>query len=87
MGLRHRPHNPLSVLRLLTPAGTPSGIAVNWQSVTNRVYFLERSTNLSPPPVFLPLASNIPGQPGITASTDATATGLGPFFYRVGVRP
>jgi hypothetical protein len=79
------PTNPLSVLRLLTPVPDPSGVAVSWQSVAARTYFLERSTNLGVAPFFLPLSSNIVGQAGSTTLTDTNAAGVGPVFYRVGV--
>ena len=40
------PTNALSVLRLLAPTNSLFGVTVSWQSVTNRAYSLERSTNL-----------------------------------------
>ena len=49
-------------------------------------YFLERNTDLGAQPTFLPLATDIIGQPGTTTFTDTNATGAGPFFYHVGVR-
>ena len=77
--------NALSALRLLsaTPAGT--NVTVSWQSVAGVSYFLECSTNLSPPLLFTPLATGIPGQPGTTTFTDTNAAALAPLFYRVGV--
>ena len=80
------PRNALSVLRLKTPVPGPSGVAVSWQSVNTRTYFLERSTNLGVAPVFLPLSSNIVGQAGTTTLTDTNAAGIGPVLYRVGVQ-
>src|SRR5439155_15791617 len=43
------PTNALSALRVLAPAGGVLGITVQWQSVSNRTYFLQRSTNLNSP--------------------------------------
>jgi hypothetical protein len=80
------PTDPLSVLHLLTPVPGPSGVTVSWLSVSNRTYFLERSTNLSVAPIFLTLSSNIVGQAGSTMLTDTNAAGIGPVFYRVGVQ-
>jgi hypothetical protein len=82
------PTNPSSVLELLTPSLTnnPPGIVVSWQSVTNRTYFLERSSNLGGQPAFTTLAANIPGQPGVTTYIDTSAVGFGPFYYRVGIQ-
>ncbi len=80
------PTNALSVLRLLSVTPNGSGLTVTWQSVSNRTYFLERSSNLGAQPAFLTLATNIPGQSGTTSYTDTNALGAGPFFYRVGVQ-
>jgi hypothetical protein len=79
------PTNALSILRLLTPAVSGSGVVVRWESVAGRTYFLERSTDLGAQPQFQILASHIAGQPGTTSYTDTNAVGRGPFFYRVGV--
>ena len=80
------PTNALSVLRLLSPASGAPGVIVSWQSVSGLNYFLERGTDLGAQPPFLPLATNIVGQPGTTTFTDTNAVGAGPFFYRVGVQ-
>ena len=69
---------------MLLVSGSTPGINVSWQSVTNVSYYLQRSTNLSAS--FSSVKSNIVGQAGTTTSQDAGATGLGPFYYRVGVQ-
>ena len=51
---------------------------------TGEDYLLERSTNLATP--FTLVATNILGQAGTTTYGDTTATGAGPFFYRVGIK-
>jgi len=80
------PTDAVSALRLLTPTPVASGTIVSWQSVSNRTYFLERTTNLGAMPPFSLLTNKLVGQPGTTSFTDTNALGLGPFFYRVGVR-
>jgi hypothetical protein len=80
------PTNAASVLQLLTPSNSGSGVSVRWDSVRNVMYFLERSTNLAVQPAFSSLASNLVGQANTTTYTDTTAAGSGPFFYRVGVQ-
>ncbi|HEU0009365.1 MAG TPA: choice-of-anchor Q domain-containing protein [Verrucomicrobiae bacterium] len=81
------PTNALSVLRLLTPVPVGSDFVLRWESVPGRYYFLERSTNLTQLPPFLPLASGIIGQyqSGTTTYTETNGAGRGPYFYRVGV--
>ncbi|MGH7993510.1 MAG: choice-of-anchor Q domain-containing protein, partial [Limisphaerales bacterium] len=82
------PTDPLSLLRMLSLASTnsPSGIIVTWQSTTNRIYFLQRSVDLSAQPLFLTIHSQIAGLSGTTTYTDMSATNGGPYFYRVGVQ-
>ena len=80
------PTNALSVLRLLSPAPGAPGLVVSWQSVSGLNYFIARGTDLGMQPPFLPLATNIVGQPGTTIFTDTNAVGAGPFFYRVAVQ-
>jgi hypothetical protein len=80
------PTNVLSVLQMTTASNRPSGVLVQWQSVSARLYFLDCSTNLTADPAFFNIASNITGLAGTTSYTDATATNGGPYFYRVGVR-
>lgn len=81
------PTDASSTLRLLPPTNSRAGVLVTWQSVTNRSYCLERSTNLAARPAFLPLARDIPGEPGTTTSTDTNVLSAGPVFYRVGTQP
>jgi len=80
------PTDAASALRMSNPTTDASGVTVSWQSVSNRTYFLERTTNLGAMPPFSLLTNKLVGQPGTTSFTDTNATGPGPFFYRVGVQ-
>ena len=62
-----------------------SCLAVTWESVTNRTYFLERSINFERQPTFSTLATNIVSQPGTTGYTGTNAVGSRFLYYRVGV--
>jgi hypothetical protein len=79
------PTNAASVLKMLPPAQATSGVNVAWLSVTNRAYFIQRSTNLALQPAFVTVFTNVAGQTGTTTLTDTNAINAGPFFYRVGV--
>src|SRR5262249_14948587 len=56
------PTNALSVLKMLVPSALGPGIRVGWQSVTNRVYAVQRLSAIeTPAPSFSVVASNITG--------------------------
>jgi hypothetical protein len=80
------PTDPSSALRIVRAAPRTGGVDVVWQSVSNRSYFIERSSDLTAHPPFTTLATSIPGQNATTTFTDTSATGAGPYFYRVGVQ-
>jgi hypothetical protein len=80
------PANGLSVLRMLAPSNSVSGVTVSWRSVAGKKYYLQRATNLILPPGLISLQSNIVGQAGLTSFTDTSATNAGSYFYRVGVQ-
>jgi hypothetical protein len=77
------PTNVLSVLRLLPPEPRGADLILRWQSVSNRIYSLERSTNLALSPPFQTLATSLLGQAGTTSFSATNAVGLMPCFYRV----
>ena len=80
------PTNAASVLKLLAPTKSGSGLIVTWQSVSGVTYYLQRSTNLWAHPAISSIQSNIIGQAVSTTYRDNSATNGGPFFYRVGVQ-
>jgi hypothetical protein len=80
------PTNPASVLQMLATSNSISGTTVTWQSVTNRIYYLQRASDLATQPPFSAIQSNIVGQAGTTSYTDASATNGIPYFYRVGIQ-
>jgi hypothetical protein len=80
------PTNAASVLRMVTASNSPTGVAVSWQSVTNRSYFVQRASDLGAQPAFNTVASGVAGKNATTSYTDTNATGTGSFLYRVGVQ-
>ena len=82
------PTNPLSCLRMdaLAPSGGATGMVIRWESVTGRLYAVDRGTNLLAMPPFLSLVTNIVGQTNCTTYSDTNAPGSGPWFYRIGVQ-
>jgi hypothetical protein len=82
------PTNSTSSLKLLAPVSIPDspGVAVTWQSVSGKTYYLQRGMDLLSQPAFSSIESNIVGEAGTTTFADTNATGIGPYFYRVGVQ-
>ena len=80
------PTNAVSVLKMLAPSNSVSGLKVSWQSVSGKTYFLQRASDLTAQPAFSTLQSNLSGQASSTVYTDNSATNGGPYFYRVGVQ-
>lgn len=81
------PTDSSSVLMLLSPSNSAPGVVViNWQSVSGKLYSIDRAADLTASPSFQPLASNIVGQVGWTSFADTNAAGGERFFYRVGVQ-
>ncbi len=82
------PTNRQSALRMMTVTVVKPGpeLDVSWSSVTNKTYFLQRSSNLAAQPAFSVVQSNIVGQAGVTIYQDTSVAGPGPYFYRVGVQ-
>jgi hypothetical protein len=80
------PTNALSALKMVGVTNSPTGAKVTWQSVSTRLYFLKRATNLGVASPFQTIATNLPGVTGTKIYTDTGATNAGPYFYRVGVQ-
>ena len=49
----------------------------------DRLYAVDRTTNLVSNKIFVNLQSSISGRTGITSFKDTTAIGPGPYYYRV----
>jgi hypothetical protein len=81
------PTNASSALRLLNPSFDGTNITVNWASVAGVTYFLQRSADTAASWQFVSIATNLPGQSGITAFADTNAPLGGASVYRVGVGP
>ncbi len=78
------PSDDHSLLRLLTPLVSSNGIAVRWQSVSDRTYHLERSSDITQHP-FQTVASNVIGQAGVTIFADTNTLSPQSLIYRVRV--
>jgi hypothetical protein len=80
------PTNGLSVLRLSSISVAGAVATLRWQSASNVMYTLERSTNLLAQPAFLPIKSNISGTADTVACPDTNLPAIGPAFYRLNVQ-
>ena len=79
------PTNAESAFRILSVSSSDTGVAVSWQSITDRSYYLQRATDIGGTPGFITVAANIVGLTNTTTYVDSNAIGSGPFFYRVGI--
>lgn len=66
-------------------SANPSGLVVRWSSVNGKFYMLERATNLVDG--FFAIEPPIAATPPLNSHADKSATGSGPFYYRVRVLP
>lgn len=57
------------------------GVTIEWSSVSNKRYSIERTDSLTKP--FVALKTGIASTPPANTYTDATATGTGPYIYRL----
>lgn len=58
-----------------------AGIVISWQSAPSKTYSILRSSSLAQG--FIPLQTHIPATAPLNSFRDPTATGIGPYFYRV----
>lgn len=71
-----------SVFRFVDLRPDPDGsLWLLWSSVAGKTYAIERSEDLGAG--FTVLQAAIPATPGTNTFHDATATGVGPYFYRL----
>lgn len=75
------PVDPSSVFSLEIAAEAVGGPRLTWFSIPGRVYTLRRSTDLDVG--FQDLAVNVQATPPLNSYQDSTASGSGPYFYRV----
>ena len=75
------PNDASSSLRFIEIRAVQGAVRLKWSSVADRKYVLQRSGNLSGS--FLDMASGILATPTANTYLDTTATGAGPYFYRL----
>ena len=76
------PLDPTSRFAFINIQSLPEGGAlIQWSSVTKHYYSIQRSGNLTLG--FTNLVIGIAATPSLNSYTDATATGPGPYFYRI----
>jgi hypothetical protein len=66
----------------LDPLG---GVRVKWQSTAAQVYTLQRCSSVATG--FVDMATSLAATPPLNSYRDATATGPGPYFYRLRLTP
>jgi len=82
------PSDPDSLFKFISiePASTngpisTNGVIITWSSTTNKLYSLQRSFDLLTG--FADIKTNIAATPTTNSYQDTTATGIGPYFYRL----
>jgi len=76
------PNDPQSLFSLIEVSTHPqNGLQVKWNSVVDKSYTLQRSSDLLAG--FTTVSTNQLATPPINTHHDASATGTGPFFYRL----
>lgn len=76
------PNDPQSLFSLIEVGAHPQGgMQVKWNSVVDKSYTLQRSSDLLAG--FATVGTNVIATPPINTHHDASATGTGPFFYRL----
>jgi hypothetical protein len=76
------PNDPQSCFAFISVGAHPlGGLEVKWSSAAERSYILQRSSNLLTG--FTDVATAQSATPPINIYRDASATGAGPFFYRL----
>lgn len=81
-----RPGDPRSVFNISSAEATdPGTVVIRWASVSNRLYTLQRGTNLAGTGGFSNLAFDLPATPPLNCYTDSLPS-TGPCFYRLQVR-
>jgi hypothetical protein len=79
------PTSVASALRMLPPVNIMNGVLLQWQGVAGKTYAVERSTNLLNQPAFQAIATDIPGQSGLSSCVDTNAPEHSLAFYRIRV--
>jgi hypothetical protein len=80
------PRDPQSRFAFVLVAPDPAGgIRIDWSSADGKSYAVQRSADLLDG--FTDLFLHIPGTPPQNSLRDATATGRGPYFYRIRLEP
>ena len=69
------------------PSATNAVAQVEWQSVADKFYRIDRATNLLATPAFVPVAHDIRGLAGTTRWTDTAPSSGGVSYYRITLEP
>ena len=65
------------------PTNAGAGFLIRWPGVTGKRYRVERATNASPAAFTYFVQTNVAGTAPLNVATDTTASGSGPWFYRI----